>query len=134
MDLRDLLGTPPPPEYPIVEDDGNRVQLIMGENRYAIMLQHPIYSHWNGYVLIPKAKWDQREWNIEAITYAGPRGRMIGWMLPTQQGKLSIPASLAVTDEQDFWIGFDGRDTGYDKPTTLGVLVNFEQQIWNLCQ
>lgn len=148
-----LLANIMPIQYPTLDfgyrQDSElveRVQVKFGDDRFAILVRHPEFDHWCGYVQIDPRVWDhivvaQRELITPRVSYMGYSGKYIGWMTRTERGRLTVPTTVAPMIDDgngDFWVGFDTNRTSWFQGDMIGykdvyeVLIGFENFIWRM--
>ena len=109
MSIADYMR-PPVPEsdivYPLIHDNGSRIQIVYSETVYGMLIHHAPY--WCGYTLLSQAQAEAIDsWRgIIGASYLGPANTPITWYAPDKFGNLSGPSSLLIHPGGDFWIGF----------------------------
>lgn len=117
--------------------------VVIGPERFAMILRHPIGLHFNGYVLVDESKFKLCEDSLRKIiypdiTYAGPSGKYITWKSRNARGRLN---QISQITGSDFWVGFDSNRRMAGAPevgetityeSALAALYGFENTIWSM--
>lgn len=131
--LREVI----PLNYPLVEANDHRVQVIVNPGRYAMALQNSMLGHWSVYAMVTEAQAIQLESlrDSVSISYIAPAGRKVTWMGPTKTGALTIPmraSGLSDFDsDDDYWVGIH-LDPSVDKHQVYEHLYTFEANVRSL--
>lgn len=140
--IADLLTSMPATAYPRWLTDGDRIQWMPAEGRYAMLL-HIKAGHWCGYVLVPNREaivdLEGRRltekmgciWPLNynpRVSYSGPGSRAISWRWYNSARQLKTQAQL--NPDGDWWVGFDTLDHPiHQLDFAREYLINFEHYI-----
>lgn len=132
--LHELLSMPTTaPHYPQDFESDDRIQIIVAENRFKLLIRHPKYGHWCGYVAVPETEWN-RIINLiptELYDYDGPGSDRICWK-DMQHGTMRDVNPFGKIEAM--WVGFGDPGVVTDLPPTdlMARLTIFENHVWKL--
>lgn len=113
----------------------DRVQAVIGEGRYAILVRHYEHGHWCGYVpVLHPVDFHAKERLIRAaihprISFVGYGNEWINWCATDSKGKLTVPIKIVPTADPKgvYWVGFNLYKQEVDSNVALSLLYSFEQ-------
>lgn len=125
----------------LVKTQLDRVQVVIGPQRYAVLVRHYTQRHWCGYVPVRhQISFHAKETLIRAaikprISFVGYGNEWISWCATDAKGKLTVPIRIIDSDNPDkgvYWVGFDLRMAGEEANQSniaLTYLYAFEESL-----
>jgi len=131
--LHELLGLPTTgPHFPSTRESEDRIQITVADNRFKLLIRHPKYGHWCGYVALPDTSWRRinKLLPTELYDYDGPGSDRIVWK-DMQHGTMRDVDLFPGVDA--VFVGFGDEWTNdLPSPALIHRLNIFEDRIWSL--